>query len=164
MLPLKYRCKSQSYNIGDDRETHTCISAKRSQALSPEVDQRDLHERFQRDNNPQVNSRGFDAAEAIYRRANPNRKAEKGVKKAAKAERVNKAAAKGKVAPKVQKNPKRPDNAKITFGSAARAHLDELNLHGKDRKKVKDYHKNVVKQDMKKHGADSARVLYVSTI
>ena len=154
MLLLKYRCKSQSYNIGDDRETYTCISAKRSQGLSPEVDQRDLHELFQRENNRQVNSRGLDGAEICRRGLNP--KAKKGAAKVAKAERARKAEA--------NLNPKRPANAKVTFGSAARAHLDELNLHGKARKQVKNYHKNIVKQDMKKHGADSARVLYVSTI
>ena len=135
MLPLKYRCKSKSYNIGDDRETYTCISAKRSQGLSPEVIQRELLEWFQREDNPQVNSRGLDAAEAIYRRGNQVR----------------------------DPNPKRPANAKVTFGNAARAHLDELNLHGKARKQAKKYHKNIVKQDMKKHGADSARILYVFT-
>lgn len=113
--------------------------------------QRDLPERF---DSLHVNARDLPALEDIYRRVNLLRGVEKIAKKALKAERVKKAVDKGKV------SPKRPSNAKVTFGSAARAKLDELGLHGKDRKKAKQYHKNVVKQDMKNHpGADSARIL-----
>lgn len=101
-----------------------------------------------------VGTRDFPELESIYRRVNLLRAARKIEKAASKAERVKKAVDKGRV------GPKRPSNAKVTFGSAARAKLDELGLHGKDRKKAKEYHKSIVKQDMKSHpGADSARIL-----
>jgi len=48
--------------------------------------------------------------------------------------------------------------AKITFGDKAREHLDELGLHGKDRKKVKKEHVSRIKQEMKVNGATHATV------
>ncbi|KAH9474488.1 hypothetical protein JR316_0012947 [Psilocybe cubensis] len=108
---------------------------------------------FERDDGLDLDSRDIDDVEEIYQRS---RGALKAAKQAAKATRVAKAAAKGKT------SPKRPANAKVTFGNAAKAHLDELGLHGKDRKKVKKYHKQVVKQDMKNHGAHSARVFHLA--
>ncbi|KJA16872.1 hypothetical protein HYPSUDRAFT_79865 [Hypholoma sublateritium FD-334 SS-4] len=134
---------------------------KRTPESPPEVIQRVLHERF---NSLHASSRQAPALEAIYDRSLlgglekvASRTAAKAVKKAAKADRVTKALDKGKTLPK------RPSNAKVTFGSAARAKLDELGLHGKDRKKAKQYHKNIVKQDMKNHpGADSARIFHLA--
>ena len=38
---------------------------------------------------------------------------------------------------------------KITFGNAARKDLDDLGLHGKERRKAKKYHKNLIKSYMK---------------
>ena len=38
---------------------------------------------------------------------------------------------------------------KITFGKGARKDLDDLGLHGKERKKAKKYHKNIIKEHMK---------------
>lgn len=51
--------------------------------------------------------------------------------------------------------------AKITFGDAARKRLDDLGLHGKERKKVKTEHVNRIKQEMKTNGATHATVEYV---
>jgi len=49
---------------------------------------------------------------------------------------------------------------KITFGKAARKDLDDLGLHGKERRKAKKYHKNIIKSHMKTvpgaHTADVA--------
>lgn len=49
-----------------------------------------------------------------------------------------------------------PQPQKITWGGAAQDSLNKLDLHGKVRKQVKDYHKTILKQDMDKHGAHTA--------
>jgi hypothetical protein len=49
-------------------------------------------------------------------------------------------------------------HAKITFGDEARKHLDDLGLHGKERKQVKKEHVNRIKQEMKTNGATHATV------
>jgi len=53
-------------------------------------------------------------------------------------------------------------NAKITFGNDARKELDKLGLHGKSRKHAKSYHKQVIKQDMERHGAASAIITHIA--
>ncbi|KAF9053239.1 hypothetical protein BJ165DRAFT_1523951 [Panaeolus papilionaceus] len=52
--------------------------------------------------------------------------------------------------------------AKITFSDSARKHLDDLNLHGKERKKVKTEHVNRIKQEMKTNGATHATVEHLA--
>jgi len=52
--------------------------------------------------------------------------------------------------------------AKITFGDAARKRLDDLGLHGKERKKVKTEHVNRIKQEMKTNGATHATVEHLA--
>jgi len=85
------------------------------------------------------------------------RKARKAVQHTAKAGRVATAKAKGK-----DRANHRPANAKVTFGADAKRKLDELGLHGKSRKHAKNYHKNIVKAEMKGHGAETARVFHLA--
>lgn len=51
-----------------------------------------------------------------------------------------------------------PVKPKITFGHEAAMNLDRLGFHGKDRRKIKKYHKKVVKKDMAKYGAATATI------
>ena len=51
--------------------------------------------------------------------------------------------------------------AKVTFGKSARGKLDELGLHGKERQQAKNYHKKVVKEDMKKNGLGAVKAKVV---
>lgn len=51
--------------------------------------------------------------------------------------------------------------AKVTFGRSARGKLDELGLHGKERQQAKNYHKKVVKEDMKKNGLGAVKAKVV---
>jgi hypothetical protein len=54
---------------------------------------------------------------------------------------------------------------KITFGAAARKDLDNLGLHGKERKKAKNYHKNIVKKHMKTvPGAHTAQITRIAHV
>jgi len=48
----------------------------------------------------------------------------------------------------------------IKFSGGAKAHMDSLGLvKGRtERKQVKEYHRNIVKGEMAKHGATSARI------
>lgn len=85
------------------------------------------------------------------------RKARKETKASTKAVRVSAAKAKGK-----DRANHRPANAKVTFGSDARRKLDELGLHGKQRQHAKNYHKNIVKAEMKAHGAEKGRVFHLA--
>ncbi|PPQ79018.1 hypothetical protein CVT25_002327 [Psilocybe cyanescens] len=153
-IPVISSERASELSIDKDWEADALNSSRRTfPDSSSEVIERDLFERFGGESGLDIDSRDLTEDDDLYRRA---RGAAKVAKKAAKAVRVQKAASKGKV------TPKRPANAKVTFGNAAKAKLDELGLHGKDRKKVKKYHKDVIKKDMKNHGAHSARVLYVS--
>ncbi|KAF9008285.1 hypothetical protein BDQ17DRAFT_1422356 [Cyathus striatus] len=51
---------------------------------------------------------------------------------------------------------------KVKFGQATRNHLDKLDIHGKDRKTVKNFYKNVVKQHLAKTGANSAQLKFLA--
>jgi hypothetical protein len=51
---------------------------------------------------------------------------------------------------------------KIAFSQAARDHLNDLGLKGKERKKVKKEHVNRIKQEMKKNGATHATVEHLA--
>jgi len=85
------------------------------------------------------------------------RKTRKETKQGAKAVRVAAAKARGK-----DRANHRSGNAKVTFGSDARRKLDELGLHGKARQHAKNYHKNIVKAEMKAHGAEKGRVFHLA--
>jgi len=81
------------------------------------------------------------------------RKDQQAVKKAMKADRA-------KAKPDYKSHEQKiKDKAKVTFSSGASRRLDGMGLHGKDRKAVKKYHKNMVKNDMKKHGAAKANIV-----
>lgn len=58
------------------------------------------------------------------------------------------------------KGPITPINpAKITLNKKAKSDLDNLGLHGKERKKAINYHKNMIKSEIKKiPGAQTAEV------
>jgi len=56
----------------------------------------------------------------------------------------------------------KPPPAKITFSANARKKLDDLNLHGKDRKKVKKWHKEKVKKQMKALGGTHAEIHHLA--
>ncbi|PPQ95579.1 hypothetical protein CVT26_008607 [Gymnopilus dilepis] len=65
-----------------------------------------------------------------------------------------------------QKSPRRrPGPPIITFGKQARKDLDDLGLHGKERRKAKKYHKAIIKEHMKSipgaHTADVARIAHL---
>ncbi|KAF5319722.1 hypothetical protein D9619_008692 [Psilocybe cf. subviscida] len=54
-------------------------------------------------------------------------------------------------------------NSDIRFGNAATAKLDEMKLKGKNRKRVMNYHRKIVKQDMATvEGAISATVVHLA--
>lgn len=58
--------------------------------------------------------------------------------------------------------PKQPKTAVITFDTEARKEMDNLGLHGKARKRVKNYHKAVLKQDMRRHGAATGTIMHIA--
>jgi len=77
------------------------------------------------------------------------KQAKQAATKAAKAEQGKKNAAAEKA------------KAKVTFGKSAKEGLDNLGLHGKDRKDAKNYHKQTVKAEMKTNGATTAKVVHL---
>jgi len=52
--------------------------------------------------------------------------------------------------------------AKVSFSGGAKKHLDNLGLHGKDRKNVKKFHSKIAKNEMGKKGADSAQIKHLA--
>jgi hypothetical protein len=54
------------------------------------------------------------------------------------------------------------DKTKVSFSNGADRRLTDMGLHGKERQDAKKYHKNVMKEEMKKNGASKGRVVQVS--
>ncbi|KAF8056957.1 hypothetical protein FPV67DRAFT_1529587 [Lyophyllum atratum] len=51
------------------------------------------------------------------------------------------------------------EKAKVTFGDGAKKALNSMGLHGKNRKAAKEYHQQIVKEEMKINGAHKAKVV-----
>ncbi|KAF9526456.1 hypothetical protein CPB83DRAFT_884892 [Crepidotus variabilis] len=54
------------------------------------------------------------------------------------------------------------EKPKVLMSGGTKKHLDNLDLHGKDRKKAVKWHKGIVKKEMAKKGADSAQVKHLA--
>jgi len=81
------------------------------------------------------------------------RKDQQAVKKAAKAD-------KAKAKPDYKSHEQKiKDKSKITFSPGASRRLDGMGLHGKDRQAAKKYHKNIMKNEMKKNGAAKGNIV-----
>lgn len=81
------------------------------------------------------------------------RKDQQAVNKAAKAD-------KAKAKPNYKSHEQKiKDKSKITFSPGASRRLDGMGLHGKDRQAAKNYHKNIMKNEMKKNGAAKGNIV-----